>query len=88
MRRASYRIFQEAVTNARLHSGARNIEVALRVDRDLELIVLVDSSKFANPSGIVLCDLARIDVLITDPGITAEQKAMVEGAGIRLIVAD
>jgi signal transduction histidine kinase/DNA-binding NarL/FixJ family response regulator len=46
VRRASYRIFQEAVTNARLHADARRVEVTLRVGRDLELTVSDDGSGF------------------------------------------
>ncbi|HET8672888.1 MAG TPA: GAF domain-containing protein [Thermoleophilaceae bacterium] len=46
VRRASYRIFQEAVTNARLHARAARIEVALRVDRDLLLRVSDDGEGF------------------------------------------
>jgi DNA-binding NarL/FixJ family response regulator len=51
LRRAGYRIFQEAATNARLHAGARNIDVALRVDRDLELTVTDDGAGF-DPDGV------------------------------------
>jgi signal transduction histidine kinase/DNA-binding NarL/FixJ family response regulator len=46
VRRASYRIFQEALANARLHSGGRRIEVVLKVDRDLELSVTDDGDGF------------------------------------------
>lgn len=46
VRRASYRILQEAVANARLHAQARNIEVRLRVDRDLELTIADDGVGF------------------------------------------
>jgi len=46
IRRASYRIFQEALANARLHSGAGRIEVSLKVNRDLELSVTDDGEGF------------------------------------------
>jgi signal transduction histidine kinase/DNA-binding NarL/FixJ family response regulator len=46
VRRATYRIFQEAVANARLHANAGRIEVSLRVDRDLELTVTDDGDGF------------------------------------------
>jgi signal transduction histidine kinase/DNA-binding NarL/FixJ family response regulator len=46
VRRASYRIFQEAVTNARLYAQARAIEVTLRVDQDLALTVADDGCGF------------------------------------------
>lgn len=58
------------------------------IDIAEELIVLVDSSKFASPSGIVVCDLDQIDVLVTDSGISAEHREMVEAAGARLVLAE
>ena len=51
-----------------------------------ELIVLVDSSKFANRSSLVLCPLSRIDTLITDDGIDDRSAAMLEAAEVTLIV--
>ena len=51
-----------------------------------ELIVLVDSSKFANRSSLVLCSLERIDTLITDEGIDDRSAAMLESADVTLIV--
>lgn len=52
-----------------------------------EVVLLVDSSKFENRSSLVLCPLERIDVLITDDGISDDASAMVTDAGIKLIVA-
>jgi len=52
-----------------------------------ELIVLADSSKFARRSSLILCPLARIHTVITDDGITDRDAAMLDAAGIRLIVA-
>ena len=51
-----------------------------------ELIVLVDSSKFANRSSLILCPLDRIDTIITDDGIDDRTAAMLETAGVTLIV--
>ncbi len=51
-----------------------------------ELIVLVDSTKFAGRSSLVLCPLARIDTIITDDGIDDRTAAMLEAADIKLIV--
>lgn len=53
-----------------------------------EMVVLVDSSKFEARSSLVLCSLDRIDVVITDAGITDRAAAMLEAAEIRLIVAE
>jgi len=51
-----------------------------------ELIVLVDSSKFANRSSLVLCPLTRIDTIITDDGIDDRTAAMLDAADVTLIV--
>lgn len=58
------------------------------IDRVNEVVVLVDSSKFDTPSGNVVCGLDEIDTLVTDSGISAEHRAMLEGAGIKVIVAE
>ncbi|MFZ7094051.1 DeoR/GlpR family DNA-binding transcription regulator [Primorskyibacter sp. 2E233] len=52
-----------------------------------ELVVLVDSSKFENRSSLVLCPLTKIDVVITDDGISDRAAQMLEAADIKLIVA-
>jgi len=53
-----------------------------------ELVVLADSSKFASRSSLVFCALGNIDVLITDDGIDDASAAMLEGADVRLVVAE
>ena len=53
-----------------------------------ELVVLVDSTKFANRSSLVLCPLERVHTLITDDGIDDRTAAMLESAEVRLIVAE
>jgi DeoR family ulaG and ulaABCDEF operon transcriptional repressor len=57
------------------------------IDRADEIIVMVDSSKFDGPSGHVVCRLEEIDVVITDPGIPAARVAMLEKAGVNLLIA-
>ncbi|MDJ0626638.1 MAG: DeoR/GlpR family DNA-binding transcription regulator [Rhodobacter sp.] len=52
-----------------------------------ELVVLVDSSKFAERSSLVLCPLGRIATVITDEGISDTAAAMLEAADVKLIVA-
>ena len=52
-----------------------------------ELVVLADSSKFEARSSLVLCPLTRIDVVITDDGISDRAASMLEAAEIKLIVA-
>jgi len=52
-----------------------------------ELILLVDSSKFEAPAGHVVCALQEVDTVITDAGIRQEHVALIEGCGVKLIVA-
>ncbi|MCB1332490.1 MAG: DeoR/GlpR transcriptional regulator [Roseivivax sp.] len=52
-----------------------------------ELIVLADSSKFDQRSSLVLCPLSRITTVITDEGIPDKAAAMLDAAGVNLIVA-
>ena len=51
-----------------------------------ELVVLADSTKFEGRSSLVLCPLERIDTVITDDKIGDRNAAMVEAAGVQLIV--
>lgn len=51
-------------------------------------VLLVDSSKFQNRSNLILCPLSRIDYVITDDGIDAKSKKMVEDAGCQLIIVE
>jgi DeoR family transcriptional regulator, ulaG and ulaABCDEF operon transcriptional repressor len=57
------------------------------IDQADELIVLVDSSKFKKRSSLILCSLERISAVITDEGVDDQTTAMLEAAGIRLIIA-
>lgn len=56
------------------------------IDRAEEVILLVDSSKFATQSGTIVCDLDEIDVIITD-AIPADLRKVFEKAGVRVIIA-
>ncbi len=58
------------------------------IDQADELVVLVDSSKFARRSSLILCGLARIARVITDDGIDDRSAAMLEAAGVALTVAE
>lgn len=57
------------------------------IERADEIIVLVDSSKFSGPSGNVVCSLDEIDVVVTDSAIEPRHIAMMEAAGIRVVIA-
>lgn len=58
------------------------------IDRAEEVILLVDSSKFEISSGNVLCGLSDVDFVVTDKGLSDEKRAMLEAAGIKVIIAD
>ncbi len=58
------------------------------IDRADEIIVVVDSSKFDGPSGHVVCHLEEIDTVITDSGIPPARVAMLEKAGVRVVIAE
>ena len=62
-------------------------ELAL-INQAEELIVLADSSKFSGRSSLILCGLDRIATVITDGGIRDEDRAMLEKAGVNLVVTD
>jgi DeoR family ulaG and ulaABCDEF operon transcriptional repressor len=57
------------------------------IDRAEQVILLVDSSKFTGSSGTIVCGLDEIDVVITDAGIEPAMQAALEGAGVRVVVA-
>jgi DeoR family transcriptional regulator, ulaG and ulaABCDEF operon transcriptional repressor len=57
------------------------------IERADDIIILVDSSKFAGPSGNVVCGLAEIDTLITDDRVSDATVTMLEQAGIRVVIA-
>jgi DeoR family ulaG and ulaABCDEF operon transcriptional repressor len=58
------------------------------IDQAEKLTILVDSSKFAQRSSLILCGLDRVDTVVTDDGVTDDVAAMLEGAGVKLVVAD
>jgi DeoR family ulaG and ulaABCDEF operon transcriptional repressor len=54
------------------------------IDRADEIIVLADASKCDAP---VVCGLDEIDVLISNASLSADTRAMLEGAGVRVVDA-
>lgn len=58
------------------------------LERADELVLLVDSSKFEAPAGHVVCDLAEVDVVVTDSGLRSEHRLLLEKAGVRVVLAD
>jgi DeoR family transcriptional regulator of aga operon len=68
-----------------------NIEEAslnqIMIEVAREVIVVADSSKFLRKSLAFICKLDRIDTVITDSGISDEDKKRLEDAGIKIILA-
>jgi DeoR/GlpR family transcriptional regulator of sugar metabolism len=52
-----------------------------------EVVVVADHTKVGRPALAFLCELAAVDTLIVDAGLSAEQRRLVEDAGPRLHVA-
>jgi DeoR family transcriptional regulator of aga operon len=52
-----------------------------------EVVVVADSSKFLRRSLTFICELEHIDTVITDTGISEEDKKRLEEAKIKVIVA-
>jgi DeoR family ulaG and ulaABCDEF operon transcriptional repressor len=53
-----------------------------------QLVVLVDSSKFSLRSSLIVCELERVHAVVTDDGVEEGVAAMLERAGVKLIVAE
>ena len=56
------------------------------IDRAEQVILLVDSSKFASSSGAIVCGLDEVDTLITDDGITPQDAASIRATGVKLVI--
>jgi DeoR family fructose operon transcriptional repressor len=52
-----------------------------------EVVVVADHTKIGRPALAFLCELAAVDTLIVDAGLTPQQRSLVDGADARLIVA-
>lgn len=57
------------------------------IERAEEVILLVDSSKFAGSSGNVVCGLGDLNTIVTDRGIAKDDRRMLEDAGVRVVIA-
>jgi len=53
-----------------------------------QLIVLVDSTKFRQRAGLILCPLERIHTVITDDEVEPAVVKMLEAAGVEVIIAE
>lgn len=52
-----------------------------------EVVVVADHTKLGRQALAFLCKLSDIDTLITDGAVSAEQRGLLEGQGVRVIVA-
>jgi DeoR/GlpR family transcriptional regulator of sugar metabolism len=52
-----------------------------------EVVVVADHTKVGRQALASLCEFADVDTVIVDRGVTPEQRALLEGAGVRLVVA-
>jgi DeoR family ulaG and ulaABCDEF operon transcriptional repressor len=57
------------------------------IERAEKLILLVDHSKFQSSSGNVVCGLDEVDVVVSDPGLPPAARAMLEQAGVDVVIA-
>lgn len=85
------RMFVSAAAVSR-HGLMQSDIIVVQAERKLlaqadELVALIDSSKFDASAAHALCDLSRVRILITDDRISDAHAAMVEQAGVQLIVA-
>ena len=83
------------ISVAGVHDGALYNQNLLLVsaerkmmDQAQQTVLLVDSGKFGQQALARLCDLADIDVVVTDSALPPEQRRQVLDAGLRLIVAE
>ncbi len=57
------------------------------ISRAEQVILLVDSSKFEDSSGYVVCPLEEIDVVVTDSGISDDARGWLADAGVKIEIA-
>jgi DeoR/GlpR family transcriptional regulator of sugar metabolism len=57
------------------------------VDAADSVVLVSDSSKFQLSSRFRICPLSRVGMLVTDGGISPEQRAMMELAGVKVMIA-
>jgi len=53
-----------------------------------EVVLLADSTKLGKNGFGKICDMSRVDILITDNGIPQSVKALFEGEGVKVIIAE
>jgi DeoR family transcriptional regulator of aga operon len=82
------------VTGVDIQHGATMIEPEeaavsrAMVRQAREVIVVADSSKVGMTSRAVICGIQKINVLVTDSGISDDARKELEHHGVRILVAD
>lgn len=71
------------VTTSNLEEAELNIAM---MNASLKTIVLCDSSKFGRKGFGKICTLDKIDIIVTDSGISESMKGLLEEQGIQLII--
>jgi DeoR family transcriptional regulator of aga operon len=76
-----------------VHTGiyTPNVEEAhlnqIMIEIAREVILVTDSSKFLRKSLAFICPVNRIDVVVTDDGISRENKKALEDSGVKVLIA-
>lgn len=71
------------ITNSNIEEAILNKKM---IEASLRTIILADSSKFGRRGFGKICNLDRIDVIITDSGISKAMAQSIEEMGIELII--
>lgn len=74
---------EHGITNSNIEEAMLNKKM---IEASLRTIILADSSKFGRRGFGKICNLDRIDVIITDDGISKAMAKSIEEAGIELII--
>ena len=74
---------EHGITNSNIAEANLNKKM---IEASLRTIILADSSKFGRRGFGKICDLNRVDVIITDSGISKAMAQSIEEIGIELII--
>jgi DeoR family transcriptional regulator of aga operon len=72
------------ITNSNIEEAQLNKRM---IDASLKTIILADSSKFGKRGFGRICSLDKVDIIVTDSGITDAMSKIIENFGIKLIIA-
>jgi DeoR family transcriptional regulator of aga operon len=71
------------ITNSTIEEAQLNKRM---IDASLKTIILADSTKFGKKGFGRICSLDRVDIIITDDGVTDSMAQIIETAGVRLMI--